>query len=200
MAYAEPDETAASPYSCATAEAVSARLRLPSAGAEAADARFRLLDQTRCDNRRPRVYVYKRSPERVTEGGFARTRRRKLSRGFVFASRRRPLRNASRRSGSARRGPIITRSPAVDRHTATRDCDPWRSPRYASRRIRSTPTLGPEPADPHERETWAMERAAAVMLLAEVADRNAELLRHAANGECAARGARDLLLDAAQEC
>ena len=45
-----------------------------------------------------------------------------------------------------------------------------------------------------------MERAAAVMLLAEVADRNAELLRHAANGEWVSPAARNLLLDAAQEC
>ena len=53
--------------------------------------------------------------------------------------------------------------------------------------------LGPEPADPHEREPWAMERAAAVMLLAEIADRNAEVLRHAADGPWVAPAARNLL-------
>jgi hypothetical protein len=60
--------------------------------------------------------------------------------------------------------------------------------------------LGPEPADPHERPVWAAERAAAVMLLAEIVDRDAELLRRAAVGEWVAPGARNLLLDAAQEC
>ena len=33
--------------------------------------------------------------------------------------------------------------------------------------------------DPHERPPWAAERAAAVMLLAEIADRDSQLLRNA---------------------
>jgi hypothetical protein len=45
-----------------------------------------------------------------------------------------------------------------------------------------------------------MERDAAVMLLAEVANRDAELLRNAATGEWVELAARDLVLDAAQEC
>ena len=42
--------------------------------------------------------------------------------------------------------------------------------------------LGSGPADPREREVWQMERHAAVVLLAELADRDAQVLRHAANG------------------
>ena len=61
--------------------------------------------------------------------------------------------------------------------------------------------LGPEPGDPSENAMWREERRrGAVALLAEVADRNAELLRQAATGEWVAIAARDLLLDAAQEC
>lgn len=60
--------------------------------------------------------------------------------------------------------------------------------------------LGSGPADPREREVWQMERHAAVVLLAELADRDAQVLRHAANGEWVHPAARNLLLDAAQEC
>jgi hypothetical protein len=41
---------------------------------------------------------------------------------------------------------------------------------------------------------------AAVMLLAEIVDRDAQLHRNAASGEWVATLARDLLMDAAQEC
>ena len=42
--------------------------------------------------------------------------------------------------------------------------------------------LGPMPADPREREMWAMERRGAVVLLAGLADRDATLHKRAALG------------------
>jgi hypothetical protein len=43
--------------------------------------------------------------------------------------------------------------------------------------------LGPEPADAHEHALWVEERRGAVILLAELADNDAQLLRDAATGE-----------------
>jgi hypothetical protein len=42
--------------------------------------------------------------------------------------------------------------------------------------------LGPEPADPRDREVWQMERHGAVVLLAGLADRDASMLKPAALG------------------
>jgi len=47
---------------------------------------------------------------------------------------------------------------------------------------------------------WREERRGAVLLLAALADHDAERLCRAATREWVAAGARDLLLDAAQEC
>jgi len=60
--------------------------------------------------------------------------------------------------------------------------------------------LGPAPVDPDAFEVWVKERGVAVVLLAELADRNAQVLRDAAIGEWIHPAARDLLLDAAAEC
>jgi|RhiMethySRZTD1v2_1073278.scaffolds.fasta_scaffold70497_1 hypothetical protein len=60
--------------------------------------------------------------------------------------------------------------------------------------------LEPEPVDPDAFDVWVKERRAAVVRLAELADRNAQVLRDAAIGEWIHAAARDLLLDAAAEC
>jgi hypothetical protein len=60
--------------------------------------------------------------------------------------------------------------------------------------------LGPEPHDPRDRGVWQVERRGAVLLLAALADYDAEPLRRASVGEWVASGARQLLLDAASEC
>jgi hypothetical protein len=60
--------------------------------------------------------------------------------------------------------------------------------------------VGTEPADAHERDQWREERRGAVVLLAKIVDRDAQLLRNAATGEWVSTAARDLLIDAAQEC
>jgi len=60
--------------------------------------------------------------------------------------------------------------------------------------------LGPEPVDPDQHDIWVQERRGAVMLLTNVADGKAQGLRDAAIGEWVHPAARDLLLDAAQEC
>jgi len=60
--------------------------------------------------------------------------------------------------------------------------------------------LGPEPVDPDQHEIWVQERRGVVMLLANVADCMAQVLRDAAIGAWVHPAARDLLLDAAQEC
>ena len=60
--------------------------------------------------------------------------------------------------------------------------------------------LGAEPPDAHERAVWRKERHAVVILVAELADHDAELLRRAATGAWLSTAVRDLLLDAAQEC
>jgi hypothetical protein len=44
---------------------------------------------------------------------------------------------------------------------------------------------------------WLAERRGAVVLLAEIVDRDAQLLRTAATGEWVSTAARDLLIDAA---
>jgi hypothetical protein len=59
--------------------------------------------------------------------------------------------------------------------------------------------LGPEPGDAHDAAMWREERRGAVVLLAELADNDTELLRQAATGEWVEIAARDLLLDAAAE-
>jgi hypothetical protein len=43
--------------------------------------------------------------------------------------------------------------------------------------------LGPEPDDPHDHALWVEERRGAVILLAELADNDSQLLRDAATGE-----------------
>ena len=60
--------------------------------------------------------------------------------------------------------------------------------------------LGPEPVDPDAFDIWVKERGVAVVRLAELADRNAHVLRDAAIGEWVHAAARDLLLDAAADC
>jgi len=60
--------------------------------------------------------------------------------------------------------------------------------------------LGPEPVDADQHDIWVEERRGAVMLLINVADGKAQVLRDAAIGEWVHPAARDLLLDAAQEC
>ena len=63
--------------------------------------------------------------------------------------------------------------------------------------------LGPVPADPREREMWAIERRGAVVLLAGLADWDAGVAQRAALGvasEWTNRRASELLMDAAQEC
>jgi hypothetical protein len=63
--------------------------------------------------------------------------------------------------------------------------------------------LGPIPLDPRERELWAEDRRGAIVLLASLAESNAQLLRRAAlepATEWTTREARDLLLEAALEC
>ena len=68
------------------------------------------------------------------------------------------------------------------------------------RASREAADLGPEPRDASERSLWDAKRQRAAMLLSEIADRNSDLLRRAATGEWVEIAARDLLLDAAQEC
>ena len=61
--------------------------------------------------------------------------------------------------------------------------------------------LGPEPADPRDREMWAAERHGAVVLLASLAEWDVALLRRAAMqtaAEWADRTATDLLAAAAE--
>ena len=60
--------------------------------------------------------------------------------------------------------------------------------------------LGSRPADCRELEMWRAERRGALVLMAALGDNDAGLLRRAASGEWVAPGARDLLIDAAQEC
>jgi len=63
--------------------------------------------------------------------------------------------------------------------------------------------LGPIPADPREREMWALERCGAVVLLAGLADWDAALFKRAAlavASEWTNRRACGLLMDTAQEC
>jgi hypothetical protein len=63
--------------------------------------------------------------------------------------------------------------------------------------------LGPEPGHRRDPEIWQMERRAAVLLLADLADRNGGLLKRAAlsvASEWTNRDASRLLLDAAAEC
>jgi hypothetical protein len=60
--------------------------------------------------------------------------------------------------------------------------------------------LGPEPANPRERELWNEERRGAVVLLAALADYDADLLRRAATDDWVSPAARNLLLAAATEC
>jgi hypothetical protein len=59
--------------------------------------------------------------------------------------------------------------------------------------------LGPEPANPREREPWNEERRGAVVLLAALADYDADLLRRAATSEWVSPDAGNLLLAAATE-
>ena len=69
--------------------------------------------------------------------------------------------------------------------------------------IREVDELGPVPFDQCEREFWREERRGAVELLAILAAWDAALLRRAAlevASEWTNRGARNLLLDAAQAC
>ena len=52
-----------------------------------------------------------------------------------------------------------------------------------------------------KRKMWMEDRRAVIVHLAALADNDAELLRRgAATGEWVAQSARELLLDAAQEC
>ena len=60
--------------------------------------------------------------------------------------------------------------------------------------------LGREPADPRECATWMEGRRGVVMLLASLADHDAQRLRAAARSHQVATAARDLLLEAALEC
>jgi hypothetical protein len=59
--------------------------------------------------------------------------------------------------------------------------------------------LGPEPANPRERELWIEERRGTVVLLSALADYDAELLRRAATDDWVSPAARNLLLAAATE-
>jgi hypothetical protein len=63
---------------------------------------------------------------------------------------------------------------------------------------RESSDLGPEPGDPHERDEWFAERHDAVTLLAQLANRDADVLRRASIGEWVPAASRDLLLDAAK--
>lgn len=60
--------------------------------------------------------------------------------------------------------------------------------------------LGPPPANPREHESGVRNAAVPVFLPAALADQDAELLRRTATGEWEAPAARDLLIDAPQEC
>jgi hypothetical protein len=60
--------------------------------------------------------------------------------------------------------------------------------------------LGPEPAQRRNREVWLAARRAAIVRLADYADRDALLLRDAATGSLVDAETHDLLLDAIREC
>ena len=60
--------------------------------------------------------------------------------------------------------------------------------------------LGDPPANPREHKLGREERRGAALLLAALANHDADELRRAATTEWVAPGARDLLLAAAQEC
>src|SRR5262245_15702470 len=60
--------------------------------------------------------------------------------------------------------------------------------------------LGPRPIEPREHEVWVAERRCSMALLADLADRDRDLLRRAATGDWVTTEVRDLLLAAANEC
>jgi hypothetical protein len=60
--------------------------------------------------------------------------------------------------------------------------------------------LGAEPVDRRSHVAWRAQRRSTVILLAELADNDPELLRKAASVEWVQPGARDLLFSAIDQC
>src|SRR5262249_39577793 len=65
---------------------------------------------------------------------------------------------------------------------------------------RENAELGPLPITARDREVWIEERRGAVALMAALADYSRERLRLAATSEWLEPGARQLLLDAGEQC